>query len=152
LWSLKKDANGVLYAGGEIAAKVVRFAGGGKRRSFRVDGFAGAVRLRWDGKGACMWLDFAGTERFIRFGSGEKNVFFDPKSKYSLGLGLGKDGRCVDGTRGAFTALGGWEKASWFLPPSAKAHIKEGARASTAKEFAGGDGTERPDFRIYAQR
>jgi hypothetical protein len=66
LWSLKTDANGVLYAGGGSPAKVFRFEGTGKTKIVFESTDLLVQSIVFDAKGA-LYLATRRMERFTRF-------------------------------------------------------------------------------------
>jgi hypothetical protein len=124
LWSLKTDANGVLYAGGGSPAKVFRFAGSGPKTVFESTDLL-AQSITFDSKGTL----FVGTSPdgkvYKVSSSGEKSVFFDPKTKYIWDLAFGPDGTLyvATGDKGQVYSVTPDGKGELFYA-SDEAHIK----------------------------
>src|SRR5258708_20895370 len=79
LWSLKTDANGVLFAGGGSPAKVFRFEGGGKPKIVFESTDLLVQSIAFDGKGALYVATSPDGKVYKVSASGEKGLFFDPK-------------------------------------------------------------------------
>jgi len=125
LWSLKTDANGVLYAGGGSPAKVFRFEGSGKPKIVFESTDLLVQSIAFDGKGALYVATSPDGKVYKVSASGEKSVFFDPKSKYIWDLAFGKDGTLfvATGDKGRVYSVGPDGKGELFYA-SDEAHIK----------------------------
>src|SRR3984957_14321077 len=125
LWSLKTDANGVLYAGGGSPAKVFRFEGGGKPKIVFESTDLLAQSIAFDGKGALYVATSPDGKVYKVSASGEKSVFFDPKAKYIWDLAFGADGTLfvATGDKGRIYSVPPDGKGELFYA-SDEAHIK----------------------------
>jgi sugar lactone lactonase YvrE len=125
LWSLKTDANGVLYAGGGSPAKVFRFEGSGKPKTVFESTDLLVQSIAFDGKGALYVATSPDGKVYKVSGSGEKSVFFDPKAKYIWDLAFGKDGTLyvATGDKGRIYSVAPDGKGELFYA-SDEAHIK----------------------------
>jgi len=125
LWSLKTDANGVLYAGGGSPAKVFRFEGSGKPKIVFESTDLLVQSIAFDGKGALYVATSPDGKVYKVSASGEKSVFFDPKSKYIWDLAFGKDGTLfvATGDKGRIYSVAADGKGELFYA-SDEAHIK----------------------------
>ena len=125
LWSLKTDANGMLYAGGGSPAKVFQFEGSGKPKIVFESTDLLVQSIAFDGKGALYVATSPDGKVYKVSASGEKNVFFDPKSKYIWDLAFGKDGTLfvATGDKGRVYSVGPDGKGELFYA-SDEAHIK----------------------------
>ena len=92
LWSLKTDANGVLYAGGGSPAKVFRFEAGGKPKIVFESTDLLVQAIAFDGKGSLYVGTSPDGKIYKVSATGEKTLFFDPKTKYIWDLAFGADG------------------------------------------------------------
>jgi sugar lactone lactonase YvrE len=92
LWSLKTDANGVLYAGGGSPAKVFRFEGAGKPKTVFESTDLLVQSIAFDSKGTLYAATSPDGKVYKVSATGEKSVFFDPKTKYIWDLAFGADG------------------------------------------------------------
>jgi len=125
LWSLRTDANGVLYAGGGSPAKVFRFEGGGKPKTVFESTDLLVQAIAFDSKGTL----FVGTSPdgkvYKVSANGEKSVFFDPKTKYIWDLAFGADGTLyvATGDKGQIYSVAPDGKSELFYA-SDEAHIK----------------------------
>jgi len=125
LWSLKTDANGVLYAGGGSPAKVFRFEGSGKPKTVFESTDLLVQSIAFDSSGTL----FVGTSPdgkvYKVSASGEKSVFFDPKTKYIWDLAFGADGTLyvATGDKGQIYGVTPDGKSELFYA-SDEAHIK----------------------------
>jgi WD40 repeat protein len=126
LWSLKTDANGVLYAGGGSPAKVFRFEGGGKPKIVFESTDLLVQSIAFDSKGALYVATSPDGKVYKVSSSGEKSVFFDPKAKYIWDLAFGKDGTLfvATGDKGRVYSVAPDGKGELFYA-SDEAHIKE---------------------------
>jgi WD40 repeat protein len=125
LWSLKTDANGVLYAGGGSPAKVFRFEGGGKPKIVFESTDLLVQSIAFDGKGALYVATSPDGKVYKVSPSGEKSVFFDPKAKYIWDLAFAKDGTLfvATGDKGRIYSVGPEGKGELYYA-SDEAHIK----------------------------
>jgi len=125
LWSLKTDANGMLYAGGGSPAKVFKFEGSGKPKIVFESTDLLVQSIAFDGKGALYVATSPDGKVYKVSASGEKSVFFDPKSKYIWDLAFGKDGTLfvATGDKGRVYSVGPDGKGELFYA-SDEAHIK----------------------------
>jgi hypothetical protein len=125
LWSLKTDANGVLYAGGGSPAKVFRFEGGGKPKVVFESTDLLVQSIAFDGKGALYVGTSPDGKVYKVSGSGEKSVFFDPKAKYIWDLAFGTDGTLfvATGDKGRIYSVASDGKGELYYA-SDEAHIK----------------------------
>jgi WD40 repeat protein len=125
LWSLKTDANGVLYAGGGSPAKVFRFEGSGKPKIVFESTDLLVQSIAFDAKGALYVATSPDGKVYKVSASGEKSVFFDPKAKYIWDLAFGKDGTLfvATGDKGQIYSVAPDGKGELFYA-SDEAHIK----------------------------
>src|ERR1700758_1925423 len=125
LWSLKTDANGVLYAGGGSPAKVFRFEGSGKPKIVFESTDLLVQSIAFDAKGALYVATSPDGKVYKVSASGEKSVFFDPKAKYIWDLAFGKDGTLfvATGDKGQVYSVAPDGKGELFYA-SDEAHIK----------------------------
>jgi len=125
LWSLKTDANGVLYAGGGSPAKVFRFEGGGKSKIVFESTDLLVQSIAFDGKGALYVATSPDGKVYKVSGPDEKSVFFDPKAKYIWDLAFGADGTLyvATGDKGRVYSVTPDGKGELFYA-SDEAHIK----------------------------
>ena len=125
LWSLKTDANGVLYAGGGSPAKVFRFEGGGKPKIVFESTDLLVQSIAFDGKGALYVATSPDGKVYKVSTAGEKNVFFDPKAKYIWDLAFGMDGTLyvATGDKGRIYSVAPDGQGGLFYA-SDEAHIK----------------------------
>jgi sugar lactone lactonase YvrE len=125
LWSLKTDANGVLYAGGGSPAKVFRFEGGGKPKTVFESTDLLVQSIAFDDKGALYVATSPDGKVYKVSASGEKSVFFDPKAKYIWDLAFGNDGTLyvATGDKGRIYSVAPDGKGELFYA-SDEAHIK----------------------------
>jgi WD40 repeat protein len=125
LWSLKTDANGVLYAGGGSPAKVFRFEGGGKPKIVFESTDLLVQSIAFDGKGALYVATSPDGKVYKVSAAGEKSVFFDPKTKYIWDLAFGSDGTLyvATGDKGRVYSVAPDGKGELFYA-SDEAHIK----------------------------
>src|SRR6267143_576303 len=94
LWSLRVDAKGALYAAGGSPAKVFRFDGNGASKPTTVFESTDLVAqaIAFDAKGTLYVATSPDGKIYRVSASGEKTVFFDPKSKYIWDLAFAPDG------------------------------------------------------------
>jgi sugar lactone lactonase YvrE len=125
LWSLKTDANGVLYAGGGSPAKVFRFEASGKPKTVFESTDLLVQSIAFDGKGALYVATSPDGKVYKVSASGEKSVFFDPKTKYIWDLAFGKDGTLfvATGDKGRIYSVAPDGKGELYYA-SDEAHIK----------------------------
>jgi hypothetical protein len=125
LWSLKTDANGVLYAGGGSPAKVFRFEGSGKPKIVFESTDLLVQSIAFDGKGGLYVATSPDGKVYKVTASGEKSVFFDPKAKYIWDLAFGNDGTLyvATGDKGQVYNVAPDGKGELFYA-SDEAHIK----------------------------
>jgi WD40 repeat protein len=125
LWSLKTDANGVLYAGGGSPAKVFRFEGSGKPKTVFESTDLLVQSIAFDAKGVLYVATSPDGKVYKVSASGEKSVFFDPKAKYIWDLAFGKDGTLfvATGDKGQIYSVAPDGKGELFCA-SDEAHIK----------------------------
>src|SRR6202049_2778765 len=101
LWSLRVDPKGVLYAAGGSPAKVFRFDGnGGKPGTVFESTDLVAQAIAFDAKGTLYGATSPDGKVYRVSASGEKSVFFDPKTKYIWDLAFGSDGSLYVATGG----------------------------------------------------
>jgi hypothetical protein len=138
LWSLKTDANGVLYAGGGSPAKVFRFETGGKPKVMfeSTDLLVQAIAL--DAKGSLYVGTSPDGKVYKVSATGEKSVFFDPKTKYIWDLAFAGDGTLyvATGDKGQIYSVTPDGKGELFYA-SDEAHIKVLGFDSKANLLAG---------------
>src|SRR5256885_1626030 len=133
LWSLRVDPKGLLYAAGGSPAKVFRFEG-----TSRANGAAAskpttvfessdlvAQAIAFDSKGVLYVATSPDGKVYRVSASGEKTVFFDPKSKYIWDLAFGADGTLfvATGDKGQIFAVSPDGKGELFYG-SDEAHIR----------------------------
>jgi len=125
LWSLKTDANGVLYAGGGSPAKVFRFDDGGKPKIVFESTDLLVQAIAFDAKGTLYVATSPDGKIYRVSASGEKSVFFDPKTKYIWDLAFGADGTLyvATGDKGQIYSVAPDGKGELFYA-SDEAHIK----------------------------
>jgi outer membrane protein assembly factor BamB len=127
LWSLRIDAKGALYAAGGSPAKVFRFDSNGAGKPTTVfestDLVAQAIAL--DSKGTLYVATSPDGKVYRVSASGEKTVFFDPKTKYIWDLAFGADGTLyvATGDKGQIFAVTPDGKSELFYA-SDEAHIR----------------------------
>src|ERR1700730_17872471 len=94
LWSLRVDPKGALYAAGGSPAKVFRFDGNGPGKPATVFESSDLVAqaITFDAKGTLYVATSPDGKVYRVSASGEKTVFFDPKTKYIWDLALAPDG------------------------------------------------------------
>ena len=94
LWSLRVDPRGTLYAAGGSPAKVFRFDGNGVGKPATVFESTDLVAqaIAFDTKGTLYVATSPDGKVYRVSASGEKNVFFDPKTKYIWDLAFAPDG------------------------------------------------------------
>ncbi len=94
LWSLRVDPRGTLYAAGGSPAKVFRFDGNGAGKPATVFESTDLVAqaIAFDTKGTLYVATSPDGKVYRVSASGEKTVFFDPKTKYIWDLAFAPDG------------------------------------------------------------
>jgi WD40 repeat protein len=127
LWSLRVDPKGVLYAAGGSPAKVFRFDGSGGSKPTTVFESTDLVAqtIAFDAKGA-LYVATSPDGKVYRVSlSGEKSVFFDPKTKYIWDLTFAADGTLfvATGDKGQIFAVSPDGKSEIFYA-SDEAHIR----------------------------
>src|SRR5579864_7222815 len=126
LWSLRVDAKGALYAAGGSPAKVFRFDGaGGKPSTVFESTDLVAQAIAFDAKGALYVATSPDGKVYRVSASGEKIVFFDPKTKYIWDLAFASDGTLfvATGDKGQIFAVSPDGKSELFYS-SDEAHIR----------------------------
>src|ERR1700676_426420 len=126
LWSLRVDPKGVLYAAGGSPAKVFRFDGnGGKPGTVFESTDLVAQAIAFDAKGALYVAPSPDGKVYRVSASGEKTVFFDPKTKYIWDLAFAPDGTLfvATGDKGQIFAVSPDGKSELFYA-SDEAHIR----------------------------
>src|ERR1700726_2601472 len=126
LWSLRVDPKGVLYAAGGSPAKVFRFDGnGGKPGTVFESTDLVAQAIAFDAKGALYVATSPDGKVYRVSASGEKTVFFDPKTKYIWDLAFAPDGTLfvATGDKGQIFAVSPDGKSELFYA-SDEAHIR----------------------------
>ena len=127
LWSLHIDPKGALYAAGGSPAKVFRFDGNGVAKPATVFESTDLVAqaLAFDAKGT-LYVGTSPDGKVYRVSnSGEKTVFFDPKTKYIWDLAFAPDGTLyvATGDKGQIFAVSPDGKSDFFYA-SDEAHIR----------------------------
>jgi WD40 repeat protein len=125
LWSLKTDANGVLYAGGGSPAKVFRFEGSGKPKTVFESTDLLVQSIAFDSKGTLYVATSPDGKIYKVSASGDKSVFFDPKTKYIWDLEFASDGTLyvATGDKGQVYTVAADGKGELYYA-SDEAHIK----------------------------
>jgi len=127
LWSLRVDSKGALYAAGGSPAKVFRFEGSaaGKPTTVFESTDLVAQAIAFDSKGVLYVATSPDGKVYRVSPSGEKTVFFDPKSKYIWDLAFGADGTLfvATGDKGQIFAVSPDGKGELFYA-SDEAHIR----------------------------
>jgi outer membrane protein assembly factor BamB len=127
LWSLRVDSKGALYAAGGSPAKVFRFEGSaaGKPTTVFESTDLVAQAIAFDAKGVLYVATSPDGKVYRVSPSGEKTVFFDPKSKYIWDLAFGADGTLfvATGDKGQIFAVSPDGKGEIFYA-SDEAHIR----------------------------
>src|ERR1700726_4795555 len=127
LWSLRVDPKGVLYAAGGSPAKVFRLEGngGGKPTTVFESTDLVAQAIAFDPKGTLYVATSPDGKVYRVSASGEKTVFFDPKSKYVWDLAFAADGTLyvATGDKGQIFAVSPDGKGELFYA-SDEAHIR----------------------------
>ena len=127
LWSLRVDSKGALYAAGGSPAKVFRFDGNGASKPITVFESTDLVAqaIAFDAKGTLYVATSPDGKIYRVSASGEKTVFFDPKSKYIWDLAFAPDGTLyvATGDKGQIFAVSPDGKSELFYA-SDEAHIR----------------------------
>ncbi len=127
LWSLRVDPRGALYAAGGSPAKVFRFDGNGASKPATVFESTDLVAqaIAFDTKGALYVATSPDGKVYRVSTSGEKTVFFDPKTKYIWDLAFAPDGTLyvATGDKGQIFAVSPDGKSELFYA-SDEAHIR----------------------------
>ena len=120
LWSLRTDAKGVLYAAGGSPAKVFRFDNANKPAIVFDSTDLSAQAIAFDPQGN-LYVGTSPDGKVYRVSSsGEKSVFFDPKTKYIWDLTFASDGT---GDKGQIFSVQPSGKSDIFYS-SDEAHIR----------------------------
>jgi outer membrane protein assembly factor BamB len=127
LWSLRVDPKGALYAAGGSPAKVFRLAGSGASKPTTVFESTDLVAqaIAFDSKGTLYVATSPDGKVYRVSATGEKTVFFDPKSKYIWDLAFAADGTLyvATGDKGQIFAVSPDGKGELFYA-SDEAHIR----------------------------
>src|ERR1700719_3414516 len=127
LWSLRVDPKGALYAAGGSPAKVFRLEGkgGGKPITVFESTDLVAQAIAFDPTGTLYVATSPDGKVYKVSASGEKTVFFDPKSKYIWDLAFAPDGTLyvATGDKGQIFAVSPDGKSELFYA-SDEAHIR----------------------------
>jgi outer membrane protein assembly factor BamB len=127
LWSLRVDPKGTLYAAGGSPAKVFRFDSGDKGKPSTVFESTDLVAqaIAFDANGTLYVATSPDGKIYRVSASGEKSVFFDPKSKYIWDLAFAPDGTLyvATGDKGQIFAVSPEGKGQLFYA-SDEAHIR----------------------------
>jgi sugar lactone lactonase YvrE len=127
LWSLRVDPKGALYAAGGSPAKVFRLEGngGGKPTTVFESTDLVAQAIAFDSKGTLYVATSPDGKVYRVSASGEKTVFFDPKSKYIWDIDFAPDGTLyvATGDKGQIFAVSPDGKGELFYA-SDEAHIR----------------------------
>ena len=127
LWSLRVGPQGALYAAGGSPAKVFRFDGyaGGKPVTAFESTDLVAQAIAFDAKGTLYVATSPDGKVYRVSASGEKSVFFDPKTKYIWDLAFGSDGTLyvATGDKGQIFAVSPNGQSELFYA-SDEAHIR----------------------------
>jgi WD40 repeat protein len=127
LWSLRVDPKGALYAAGGSPAKVFRFDsnGAGKPATVFESSDLIAQAIAFDAKGTLYVATSPDGKVYRVSASGEKAVFFDPKTKYIWDLAFAPDGTLyvATGDKGQIFAVSPDGKSELFYS-SDEAHIR----------------------------
>ncbi len=126
LWAVKLDAKGTPYATGGSPAKVFKLDTNGKAATVFESSELSAQAIAFDAKGTL----FVGTSPDgkvykVSAASGEKSVFFDPKTKYIWDIAFAPDGTLyvATGDKGQIYAVAPDGKSELFYA-SDEAHIR----------------------------
>src|SRR5690349_9158478 len=146
LWSVRLDPKGTLYAAGGSPGKVFRFDSPNAKPTVVFDSTdLSAQAIAFDSKGT-LYVGTSPDGKIYKVStSGEKSVFFDPKTKYIWDLAFGTDGTLyvATGDKGQLFSVAPDGKGELFYS-SDQAHIRVLAFDKTKNLIAG---TE-PDGRI----
>jgi outer membrane protein assembly factor BamB len=127
LWSLRVDPLGTLYAAGGSPAKVFRFDANeaGKPATVFESTDLVAQAIAFDAKGTLYVATSPDGKVYRASTSGEKTVFFDPKTKYIWDLAFAPDGTLyvATGDKGQIFAVSPDGKSELFYT-SDEAHIR----------------------------
>src|SRR5260221_1479325 len=127
LWSLRVAPNGALYAAGGSPAKVFRLEGngGGKPTTVFESTDLVAQAIAFDSKGTLYVATSPDGKVYRVSASGEKTIFFDPKSKYIWDIDFGPDGTLfvATGDKGQIFAVSPDGKGELFYAGD-EAHIR----------------------------
>jgi len=127
LWALRVDPRGALYAAGGSPAKVFRFDGNaaGKPATVFESTDLVAQAIAFDTKGTLYVATSPDGKVYRVSPSGEKTVFFDPKTKYIWDLAFAPDGTLyvATGDKGQIFAVSPDGKSELFYA-SDEAHIR----------------------------
>src|SRR5246500_4695963 len=127
LWSLRIDPKGALDAAGGSPAKVFRFDGSGAGKPATVFESTDLVAqaIAFDSKGTLYVATSPDGKVYRVSASGEKSVFFDPKTKYIWDIAFGPDGTLyvATGDKGQIYAVAPDGKNGLFYA-SDEAHIR----------------------------
>lgn len=127
LWSLRVAAKGALYAAGGSPAKVFRFdaRGQGKPTTAFESTDLVAQAIAFDSKGNLFVATSPDGKVYKVSDSGEKSVYFDPKTKYIWDLAVSPDGTLfvATGDKGQIFAVAPDGKGELFYA-SDEAHIR----------------------------
>lgn len=137
LWSLKLDPKGALYAAGGSPAKVFRFDGGKPATVFESSDLV-AQAIAFDAK-STMYVATSPDGKIYRVSaSGEKTVFFEPKTKYIWDIAFDADGNLyvATGDKGQIFVVAPDGKGEVFYT-SDEAHIRVLAFDKNANLLAG---------------
>jgi len=128
LWSLRVDPKGALYAAGGSPAKVFRLDGNGSGKPTTVFESTDLVAqaIAFDARGTLYVATSPDGKVYRVSASGERTVFFDPKSKYVWDLAFAADGTLyvATGDKGQIFAVSPDGKGELFYA-SDEAHIRE---------------------------
>ena len=128
LWALRLDPKGMLYAAGGSPAKVFRFdsaSASAKPTTVFESTDLVAQSIAFDSKGTLYVATSPDGKVYRVSSSGEKSVFFDPKTKYIWDLAFGPDGNLyvATGDKGQIFSVSPDGKGELFYT-SDEAHVK----------------------------
>jgi len=126
LWSLRVDPKGALYAAGGSPAKVFRLDSGSAKPTTVFDSSdLVAQAIAFDSKGTLYVATSPDGKVYRVSASGEKSVFFDPKTKYIWDIAFAPDGTLyvATGDKGQVFAVSSEGKGDLFYT-SDEAHIR----------------------------
>lgn len=143
LWSLKLDPKGSLYAAGGSPAKVFRFdsaSSNAKPSTVFESTDLVAQAIAFDSKGTLFVATSPDGKVYRVNATGEKSVFFDPKTKYIWDLAFGPDGNLyvATGDKGQIFLVGPDGKGDVFYT-SEEAHVKVLAFDKNSNLLAGSE-------------